>query len=220
MKGIAMFRFLLFALLTAVYAALLAWPAKFLWNLVAPQLFHLQQIDYWQGFALVVLSRILFGMRLVGFLVWTAVLAVGLGWVAQWLWNLVGPPLFHLPSITWLQAGALVALLQVLFGGAHHWKRAHGFGIWRSGRWKHGDAWEEHFQGHARMHKDEWRAFRRHMREVGRKMHDHGRRWKEWADESAPCGNHRNWKRFDEFWREKGKAQFEEWLRERGSGAS
>ena len=42
----------------------------------------------------------------------------------------------------------------------------------------------------------------------------------EWADESAPCGNHRNWKRFDEFWREKGKAQFEEWLRERGSGAS
>ena len=81
------------------------------------------------------------------------------------------------PSITWLQAGALVALLQVLFGGAHHWKRAHGFGIWRSGRWKHGDAWEEHFQGHARMHKDEWMAFRRQMREVGRKMHDHGRRW-------------------------------------------
>lgn len=205
-----MFRVVLFVVLTGLYAGLLAWPVKFLWNLVVPELFHLQQIGFWQGFALVAISRVLFGMRLVGFLLWSAAVGVGLGWVAQWLWNMVGPPLFHLPSVTWLQAGALVALLQILVGSMHHWRRAG-----RKTRWDCWESIEAHIEDHGRMHKEEWNAFRRQMRDMGRHMHCHGRKWKEWADERAPGGSHRNWRHFDEFWRERGKADFEEWLRGR-----
>lgn len=205
-----MFRVVLFVVLTGLYAGLLAWPVKFLWNLVVPELFDLQQISFWQGFALVAISRVLFGMRLVGFLLWTAVVGICMGWVAQWLWNMVGPPLFHLPSVTWLQAGALAALLQILVGGMHHWKRV--------GHRTHLKNWEsikEHLEDHGRMHKEEWKAFHRQMHDMGRQMHCRGQRWKEWADERAPGGSHRNWRHFDEFWREKGKADFEEWLRGR-----
>lgn len=213
-----MFRFLLFFLLTAVYALLLGWPVHWLWNQVVPDLLHLPPIGFIQGVALVAISRVLFGMRLVAFAVWTAILAFTMGWVCQWLWNQVGPPLFHLPSVTWWQAGAIVALLQILFGGSHHWKRVGGLHIWKSGDWKKDDAWEEHFDDHARMHKEEWRAFRRGMRRMGRQLHDEGRRWKERADEAAPHGSHRNWRHFESYWREKGKSDFEAWLEKRMGG--
>jgi len=207
-----MFRFILFAFLTVLYAGLLAWPVRFLWNLVVPQLFHLQAIDYWQSFALVAISRVLFGMRLVGFLIWTTVVGIAGGWVAQWLWNMVGPSVFHLPSVTWLQAGALVGLFQLLVGGTHHMKR-----LSRRGHWQGcGETWHEriheHVNDHGRMHKEDWRAFKRHMRGMGRQMREQGKTWKDWADEAAPHGSHRNWKHFDSFWRERGKAEFEAWL--------
>jgi len=207
-----MFRFLLFALLTAVYAFLLGWPVHWLWNIVVPDLFHLPRIDFWQGVALVALSRILFGMKLVGFIVWTAILSVALGWAAQWLWNQVGPSLFHLPPVTWFQAGALVGLLQILGGGAHHWKRMDGLRVWRTGAWKREEAWDDHFDDHARMHKEELRAFQRKIHRFGRHMREEGRRWKERAEEAAPQGNHRNWRHFEHYWRENGKADFEAWL--------
>jgi len=207
-----MFRLVLFALLTAAYALLLGWPVHWLWNLVVPDLFHLPRIDFVQGVALVALSRILFGLRLVAFLAWTAVLALVLGWLGQWLWNQVGPQLFHLPSITWWQAGAIIALLQLLFGGTHHWKRVGGLHIWKTGAWKREEVWDEHFDDHARMHKEEWRAFRRGMHRFGRHVREEGRRWKDRAEEAAPHGSHRNWRHFESYWREKGKSDFEDWL--------
>jgi hypothetical protein len=215
-----MIRFLLFCALTAVYAFLLGWPVHWLWNKVVPDLFHLTPIDFLQGVALVAIARVLFGLRLVAFLLWSFALAVGLGWVGQWLWNQVGPQIFHLPTITWFQAGALVGLFQILFGGAHHWKRMDGLTIWRTGRWKNGEAWNDHLEDHGRMHKEEWRAFRRGMRRWGKHMHDEGRRWKERAEEAAPGGSHRNWRHFEGYWREKGKADFEAWLERmrRGEG--
>jgi len=203
-----MFRLLLFTLLTAVYAILLGWPVHWLWNAVVPDLFHLPRIDYPQGVALVALARILFGLRLIGFLVWTAVLAVVLGWLGQWMWNQVGPPLFHLPAVTWWQAGALVGLLQFLFGAGHHWKT--GLHSWKSGDW------EDHLEEHGRMHKDEWRAFRRGMHRFGHQMREEGRRWKDRAEDAAPHGSHRNWRHFESYWREKGKGDFERWLDQRG----
>lgn len=207
-----MIRFFLFWSLTAVYALLLGWPVHWLWNQVGPQLFHLPPIGFLQGVALVAISRLLFGIRIAGFLLWTFVLSVCLGWLGQWLWNQVGPQLFHLPAVSWWQAGVLVALFQILFGAAHHWKRSNGLGIWWSGRWRSPHAWEEHFEDHARMHKEEWRLFRRGMRRMGREAREEGRRWKERVDEAAPAGSHRNWKHFEAYWREKGKADFEAWL--------
>jgi len=207
-----MFRLVLFALLTAAYALLLGWPVHWLWNLVVPDLFHLPRIDFIQGVALVALSRILFGLRLVAFLAWTAVLAVVLGWLGQWLWNQVGPQLFHLPPVTWWQAGAIIALLQILFGGTHHWKRVGGLHLWKTGAWKHEEAWDDHLEDHARMHKEEWRALRRGMHRFGRHVREEGRRWKDRAEDFSPHGNHRNWRHFESYWREKGKADFENWL--------
>ena len=207
-----MIRILLFSLLTAAYAFLLGWPVMWLWNQVVPELFHLGAIGYLQGVALVAISRILFGMRLVGFLLWTFVISACLGWVGQWLWNQVGPSIFHLPPVTWRQAGILVALLQVLFGATHHWKRLSGSVPWKAGRWRSQDAWEEHFEDHARLQKEEWRFLRRGLRRMGRHVREEGQRWKERAEEAAPGGNHRNWRYFEAYWREKGKADFEAWL--------
>ena len=44
------------------------------------------------------------------------------GWVVMWLWNWLTPTLFGLPTITFWQAFALLALTRILFGGLgmHH----------------------------------------------------------------------------------------------------
>src|ERR1043165_719868 len=39
------------------------------------------------------------------------------GWVVQWLWNALLPPLFGFPVITFWQALGLLALSRILFGG-------------------------------------------------------------------------------------------------------
>jgi hypothetical protein len=51
------------AVLAAVAAvlALLALAVMLLWNSLVPELFHGPRLEYWQGFGLLLLSRILFG---------------------------------------------------------------------------------------------------------------------------------------------------------------
>ena len=34
------------------------------------------------------------------------------------------------------------------------------------------------------MHKEDWRAFKRHMQGMGRQMREQGKSWKDWADEA------------------------------------
>jgi len=42
------------------------------------------------------------------------------GYVVMWLWNWLMPTLFGLPTVTFLQAVALVILGKLIFGGLHH----------------------------------------------------------------------------------------------------
>lgn len=39
------------------------------------------------------------------------------GFVVRWLWNVLLPPLFGLPAVTFWQALGLLALCRILFGG-------------------------------------------------------------------------------------------------------
>ena len=54
-KGVAI------AVAVGMFIAVFSWAVMLLWNYVAPPLFHGPSIGYWQAFALLVLSRILFG---------------------------------------------------------------------------------------------------------------------------------------------------------------
>lgn len=66
-------------------------------------------------------------MAFVGFM------ALG-GFVVQWLWNWLLPPLFGLPAVTFWQALGLLALSRILFGGVGRGPGRHGCRR-RSGRW-------------------------------------------------------------------------------------
>jgi len=69
-----------------------------------------------------------------------AFLAIG-GFVVQWLWNWLLPPLFGWHTITFWQALGLLALCRILFGG---------FGM-SGGRGRRGSAEERaHFRQHVR----------------------------------------------------------------------
>ena len=54
-KGVAI------AAAVVVFIGVFSWAVMLLWNYVVPPLFHGPAIGYWQAFALLVLSRILFG---------------------------------------------------------------------------------------------------------------------------------------------------------------
>lgn len=56
-------------------------------------------------------------------LVWGTIAIAGFGSAVWQLWNLLMPPLFHLPAIGFWQAVGLMALSWLLFGG---WRGAGG----------------------------------------------------------------------------------------------
>jgi hypothetical protein len=56
-------------------------------------------------------------------LVWGTIAIAGFGSAVWQLWNLLLPPLFHLPAIGFWQAVGLMALSWLLFGG---WRGAGG----------------------------------------------------------------------------------------------
>ncbi len=45
----------------AVFALVFGWLVMILWNWIMPPIFHLGQIDYWQGFGILLLAKIIFG---------------------------------------------------------------------------------------------------------------------------------------------------------------
>jgi hypothetical protein len=64
-------------------------------------------------------------------------LFVGIGgFVVQWLWNWLMPPLFGWKAVTFWQAVGLLALCRILFG------RIGGRGSYRSARRRMRDRWE------------------------------------------------------------------------------
>ncbi len=56
-------RILMFLPIAAAFVALFGWVVMALWNWLAPALFGLKTIGYWQALGLVILCRILFGGR-------------------------------------------------------------------------------------------------------------------------------------------------------------
>jgi hypothetical protein len=63
-------------------------------------------------------------------LVWGTIAIAGFGSAVWQLWNLLVPPLFHLPAIGFWQAVGLMALCWLLFGG---WRGAGGLHAGRRG---------------------------------------------------------------------------------------
>jgi len=63
-------------------------------------------------------------------LVWGTIAIAGFGSAVWQLWNLLLPPLFHLPAIGFWQAVGLMALCWLLFGG---WRGAGGLHDGRGG---------------------------------------------------------------------------------------
>jgi hypothetical protein len=115
-------------------------------------------------------------------IVGAVVVAFLFGYFVMLLWNSLLPPLFHVGTINYWQAIGFVILAKILFGGS---------GAGHYGRGRHG-----------------WKKG--------------ARRWDRWdkgpcgaedgGDDWAPRGSHRNWRRYDQYWRAEGKSAFEAWL--------
>jgi hypothetical protein len=104
------------------------------------------------------------------------------GWLVMYLWNWLMPQMFGLPHITYWQGFGILVLSKLLlcgFRGPHDWTH------------------------HAHMHKN------------------HHHKWKQkfdrdMDDDWLPAGDYRNWMFYRDYWREKGKKDFEDYLKNRG----
>jgi hypothetical protein len=113
------------------------------------------------------------------------VFALAFGWLAQILWNWLLPGLFGFKAITYWQAFGVVLLAKLLFGGL--------------GAGHHPPPPPRHF----------------------RKMWDWNTPrgpWKflvdlNWNDDWKVGGSYHNWKYYEQYWKNEGKAAFEEYLR-------
>jgi hypothetical protein len=47
--------------IAAVFALAFGWLVMLLWNWLMPAIFHLGEIDYWQGFGILILAKLIFG---------------------------------------------------------------------------------------------------------------------------------------------------------------
>lgn len=93
-------------------------------------------------------------LRVLKFVVFVTVALFGFGFVTMHLWNWLMPSLFHLRTISFVQALGLVVLSKILFGGFHR----HGGGR----------GWKRHMeQRWAEMSPEERERFRAGMRGRG-----------------------------------------------------
>ncbi len=133
------------------------------------------------------------GWTVVG-VVCAAVFAFVFGFVVKWLWNALMPVIFGLTAITYWQAVGIVILSRLVFGsfGGHHGHRKH-----RKHHWYHGH------HGHHGHHG----------------LHDHfHKKWSCMCDDDdddecwKPKGSYKNWKYYDQYWKEEGKTAFEAYI--------
>lgn len=110
------------------------------------------------------------------------VIAFLFGSVVMLLWNWLLPPLFHVGTINYWQAFGLVILAKILFGGSGGSHYGHSRHGWKKGA-RRWDRWDKGSCGA-----------------------------EAWGDDWAPRGSHRNWRRYDQYWKDEGKAAFEAWL--------
>jgi hypothetical protein len=202
---------LVFLCLTALFAFLLAWPVELLWNWSLTRLPGIPRIDFLHAAALVALGRLLFGLHIV-FLARVAIVAALLARPAEWAWNTWVAESWHLPAIDLWKAAGGVAFLQMLLGAGHSFSRWHRYTTSRwHARW-HGE-FHEQFERHTR-HWHRWgRDIQRELKRKARHLERGGR--PDAPERDSRHGAERNWRHFDRYWLERGKADFESWLRER-----
>jgi hypothetical protein len=117
-------------------------------------------------------SRII--MMVIGGVVVASVFALLFGWLVMLLWNWLMPSLFSLTTISYWQGFGIVLLSKLLFGGFH--TPAHG----------HHPQFKHHL-----AHCADW----------------------------APEGDFSKWKYYRQYWTERGKKDFENYLNETRSKA-
>ncbi len=108
-----------------------------------------------------------------------------------YLWNYLMPDLFWLPKITLLQAFLLAVLSRLLLGGVgHHGHGHHGHKHFRQYR-------ERNCSGHSRENRQEF----------GNLVHNLYHMYH---------ADRQDWRRYGEYWKERGRSDFEAWLKEEG----
>jgi hypothetical protein len=115
-------------------------------------------------------------------LVGAVIIAFLFGSLVMLLWNWLMPPLLHAGTINYWQAFGLVILAKILFGGSGGGHYGPGHRVWKK-RARRWDRWDKGSCGA-----------------------------EDWGDDWAPRGSHRNWRRYDQYWKGEGKAAFEAWL--------
>jgi hypothetical protein len=122
------------------------------------------------------------GLTIAG-VIFAALFALVFGFLVKWLWNELMPVIFGVKQITYWQAFGIIVLAKLLFGC---------FGA--------------HHRGHHRFHKrhDSHDRIRRYMWRCG-DNDEEDELWK-------PKGSHKNWKYYDQYWKEEGKAAFEAYI--------
>jgi hypothetical protein len=115
-------------------------------------------------------------------LVGAVIIAFLFGYFVMLLWNWLIPPLFHAGTINYWQAFGIVILAKILFGGSGGGYRGHGYRNWK----KRSRSWDRWEKGSCRG--------------------------EDGGDDWAPRGSHRNWRRYNQYWKDEGKTAFEAWL--------
>jgi hypothetical protein len=110
------------------------------------------------------------------------------GYIVQWLWNWLMPPIFGLIKITFWQAFGLIILARLIFGSFGH----------HAGHHPH-----HRMHQHHRLHRH-WAA---HSQEY-QKDHCHNEYGHDWQLK----GGWQNWSYYDGWWNSEGKAAFERYI--------
>lgn len=213
-----MLRILFFALLTVLYAALLAFPVQWLWNHFLPgalaPLAHVPLLNLWQAMGVVVIARLLHVLRLLGFLCGTLFWALLGGWLLKWAWNAWFVPGLHLPPLSWLQAGGILALLHLLFGSVGWFFHGPRHMRWHWERRQERERRREERREERLRRREEWRRWKREMKEQSGEWKTCHTEWGRWFQE-RPWYGMGGGKEFDKFWQERGRDAYEAWRRER-----
>lgn len=125
-------------------------------------------------------------LRIIGVVVFGIVFAVlfalVFGFLVKFLWNALMPVIFGLTKITYWQAFGLVILAKLLFGSFGHHHSHHG---------------------HDKFHKKIEHKWHRCL--GVEKDEEDDELWK-------PGGSHKNWKYYEQYWKDEGKAAFEAYI--------
>ncbi len=124
----------------------------------------------------------------IGGLVVATLFGLLFGWLVKMLWNWLMPEIFGLSVISYWQAFGVVILSKLIFSG---------------------------IGGFHHLHKSHDHRLRSRDPRFGHMFREIRRGWHE--DEWEPAGDSRNWKYYRQYWRERGRKDFEDYLAQMNS---